>query len=80
MSEFQLAGNSAGPPRPGQQAHGSQVEWYQAGATTYPTSGTDYSFEAPSGYIGSNENFTDEAPLLEGEACVVAGLNSTPTN
>lgn len=74
MSEFQLAGNStAGSSRSGPQGqHGGQVEWYQAGANTYPSTGTDYSFEAPSGYISTSDNFTDEAPLLEGEACKLA--------
>ena len=67
MSEFQLADSGQSAVRPGQQGQQrSQVEWYQAGANTYPSTGADYGFVPPSGYINSTDNFTDEAPLLEG--------------
>ena len=68
MSEFQLAESAVASSRGGQQAQQrGNVEWYQAGAANYPTSTTDYSFDGQSGYISSSNNdFTDEAPLLEG--------------
>lgn len=70
MSEFQLAGGGLQGPRSGPAASDrGQVEWYQAGAATYPsTSAPAYSFDAPSGYMNnsSSDTFEDEAPLLEG--------------
>ena len=72
MSEFQLAGGGSAATRSGPPSqHGNQVEWYQAGgaSTSYANTGADYTFAPPTsgGYISTNDNFTDEAPLLEGQ-------------